>query len=590
MEGNSCECSKVVISVVDITDKINAQETSEANFSEKDIKIPTEGSEYRVLADDKRLLDRKDAVEHSVKSTPSDHNDEDVAITTNTTEEDPNKNSAPDGGWGWFVVLGSALIHILLGGFERSSGVLFLELKDRFGQSASATAWVSAIFSTSRFMMSPVASAMCHRFTIRFVVFIGSLLFALGVLVTGYAPNLTIVYILFGLLGGFGSSLVYVPSLIIVSQYFNKKRGLAIGLSSAGVGLGTLFIPPLFGILFDHYGFQGACLILSGIILNSVIAAFLFRPVVPVRSLISQTRKEQKNDNIHAEQELLLQTDKPEFDANSSKPELCCIKTMTPEKENDIPVIGRNSENVKSNKENLQNHRQKSKLAKSIQLGKTFIAIKNLEPHRKKPLVELSLLKNMTFLSLCIAISFFTMAFHITFVFLPPLIKDRGMTELDAAYIVSITGVMDGVGKVLAGFILDLNSIKKYRLLIYNGIMIVVGTVSLLIPSISTFTGFALLCAFYGIMIGAYISQKSIVIIDILGVDKMTSSLGLLLWFQGVGTLAGPPLSGFLRDVFGIYDGAFYLGGSGMIFGALILLAGNVWKLCRDARSKDIAT
>ncbi|KAL3871119.1 hypothetical protein ACJMK2_039138 [Sinanodonta woodiana] len=579
MEGNSCECSDVVIDVVDGPDTKSAQEASEAHFADKDVvTIPAEAREEGVPIDDKRLLDRKDETEHSVQSTPSGNNG----------GEDPS--SPPDGGWGWFVVLGSALIHILLGGFERSSGVLFLELRSRFGQSASATAWVSALFSTSRFMMGPVASAICQRFTIRFVVFVGSLLFALGVLLTGYAPNLTVVYIIFGLLGGFGSSLIYSPSLIIVSQYFNKKRGLAIGLSSAGFGLDTLFMPPLFGILFDRYGFQWTCLILSGISLTSVIAAFLFSPVVPVGSIKSQTRKEQNICNINAEQELFFQTDTTELHANSAKQEQTCITTMPAENENDIPVIGRNGENVKPNKANVLNIRQTLRMKKVIQIGKTFFAIKNLETHKKKPLLELSLLTNVTFLSLCIAMSLFTMAFHIAFVFLPPLIKDRGMTELDAAYIVTITGIMDVVGKILAGFILDLNSIKKYRLLIYNGIMIVVGTVSLLIPSVSTFTGFALLCAFYGLMLGAYISQKSIVIIDIPGVEKLTSSLGLLLWFQGAGTLVGPPISGFLKDVFGTYDGAFYLGGAGIIFGALILLAENVWKLCRDARSKDIAT
>ncbi|KAK3599250.1 hypothetical protein CHS0354_012860 [Potamilus streckersoni] len=588
MEGNNCECSNdvITVTVTDRTDKRNAKETSEANFSDKNVvTIPTEGSKDRILIEDKEPLERKD----SLKFTTSENNGGKVLTIANATEEDPNKPSPPDGGWGWFVVLGSALIHILLGGFERSSGVLFLELRDRFGQSASATAWVSAIFSTCRLMMGPLASAMCHRFTIRFVVFVGSLLFALGVLITGYAPSLTVVYILYGLLGGFGSSFIYAPSLIIVSQYFNKKRGLAVGLSAAGVGLGTFLLPPLFGVLFDHYGFQGACLILSGITLNAVIAAFLFRPV-PVRSSGSQARKEQKNGNSHAEQEHLLQTVQPEFCVNSAKPESCCIKPMTPENETDIPVIFRNGGNVKSNEGNLHSIRQKSRLAKTIQFAKTFIAINNLEPQKKKPFLELSLLKNVRFLSLCIAIALFTMAFNVAFVFLPPLIKERGMTELEAAYIVSIAGAMDAVGRILSGFILDLKNMKKYRLLIYNGIMFVVGTVSLLVPSISTFPGFALICAFYGLLIGAYVSQKSIIIIDILGVDKLTSSFGLLLWFQGVGTLIGPPISGFLKDFFGIYDGAFYLGGVGMLLGAAILLAGNVWKICSDTRSKNTET
>ncbi|XP_053381011.1 monocarboxylate transporter 7-like isoform X2 [Mercenaria mercenaria] len=60
---------------------------------------------------------------------------------------------APDGGWGWFIVVGSCLVHVIMGGFERSNGVMYLQLLSKYGHSATATSWVLSVFSTLRLAM-----------------------------------------------------------------------------------------------------------------------------------------------------------------------------------------------------------------------------------------------------------------------------------------------------------------------------------------------------------------------------------------------------------------------------------------------------
>ncbi len=50
-----------------------------------------------------------------------------------------------DGGWGWMVVLGSAINHIVFGVIVRAFGVIYIELLDRYKASATATAWIGAI-------------------------------------------------------------------------------------------------------------------------------------------------------------------------------------------------------------------------------------------------------------------------------------------------------------------------------------------------------------------------------------------------------------------------------------------------------------
>ena len=43
---------------------------------------------------------------------------------------------------------------------------------------------------------------------------------------------------------------------------------------------------------------------------------------------------------------------------------------------------------------------------------------------------------------------------------------------------------------------------------------------------------------------GVFVSLTSVVLVDLLGIERLTNSFGLLLLFQGVATIVGPPVAG----------------------------------------------
>lgn len=165
----------------------------------------------------------------------------------------------------------------------------------------------------------------------------------------------------------------------------------------------------------------------------------------------------------------------------------------------------------------------------------------------KKPLLDLSLFKNFAFSALCIQLFLFSLSLTSTFVFLPALAEENGVTPLEGAYLVSIMGILDGVARLTMSSVLDLKRVKPYRLIIYNAVMFAVAVVSSLMPSMKSFWQFAVVCGLYGILSGTYISQKSVVVVDILGVESLSSSFGLLLLFQGISGLVGPTVGGIYK-------------------------------------------
>jgi predicted MFS family arabinose efflux permease len=58
--------------------------------------------------------------------------------------------------------------------------------------------------------------------------------------------------------------MVYVPAIVAVGYYFDKKRTLAMGIAVCGSGLGTFILPPINRMLMNEYGWKGAFLILGG--------------------------------------------------------------------------------------------------------------------------------------------------------------------------------------------------------------------------------------------------------------------------------------------------------------------------------------
>ena len=69
-------------------------------------------------------------------STSSDASDE---------KRDPNVPVPIDGGWGWFVVLGSFLIHVIADGIVYSFGIFYIEFLHHFGSSKGDTSWVASL-------------------------------------------------------------------------------------------------------------------------------------------------------------------------------------------------------------------------------------------------------------------------------------------------------------------------------------------------------------------------------------------------------------------------------------------------------------
>lgn len=82
----------------------------------------------------------------------------------------------------------------------------------------------------------------------------------------------------------------------------------------------------------------------------------------------------------------------------------------------------------------------------------------------------------------------------------------------------------------------------------------------------------SLLSGSFGLFIAANYALTSIILVELISLERFTNAYGLLLLVQGIANLIGPPLAGFITDLTGDYNLAFYLAGFFIAISGLFMM------------------
>lgn len=82
----------------------------------------------------------------------------------------------------------------------------------------------------------PVVSALANKYGCRAVCIAGSLISAAAFVLSTFSTSVNMLMITYGILGGFGFGLIYLPAVVAVGYYFETKRSLATGIAVCGSG------------------------------------------------------------------------------------------------------------------------------------------------------------------------------------------------------------------------------------------------------------------------------------------------------------------------------------------------------------------
>ncbi|TMD48531.1 MAG: OFA family MFS transporter, partial [Chloroflexi bacterium] len=121
-----------------------------------------------------------------------------------------------------------------------------------------------------------------YRFGPRVIATAGGILYGIGVLLAAFVrPNLFLLYLTFGVIGGIGIGLGYIVALAMLIRWFPDRRGFITGLAVAGFGAGALITGPAAASLIKSVGLDNTFLYLGIVYLVIIVIVAQFFRTAP---------------------------------------------------------------------------------------------------------------------------------------------------------------------------------------------------------------------------------------------------------------------------------------------------------------------
>ena len=149
--------------------------------------------------------------------------------------------------YGWKIVCASALINFFSIGLPfYAFSVFYIHLQEEFNAGRFLISSTLSILIIAGGVFAPICGHLVDRYSIKNILSLGSLLFGLGLIALGFCQNYYQFLIVYGTILSLGITLFgNLSTAKLISFWFNKKNGSAIGYAALGISLSGVFIPPI---------------------------------------------------------------------------------------------------------------------------------------------------------------------------------------------------------------------------------------------------------------------------------------------------------------------------------------------------------
>lgn len=153
----------------------------------------------------------------------------------------------------WAFVAMGLLINLCLGAVYAFS-VFRKPLESLWGIGATASGLPYMIFLAAFALAMAFAGGIVERWGPRKTGILGGILVGLGWILSGFAPNIGILTLSYGIIAGAGVGIIYGCPVAVAAKWFPDKKGLAVGLTVMGFGLSALITAPIMNSLISTVG------------------------------------------------------------------------------------------------------------------------------------------------------------------------------------------------------------------------------------------------------------------------------------------------------------------------------------------------
>ncbi|KAM7381174.1 hypothetical protein PAMA_012152 [Pampus argenteus] len=430
--------------------------------------------------------------------------------------------TAPDGGWGWVVLVATIMVLALTLAFPSCVGIFYTDLQNEFHATNSETSWVPSIMTSALHAGGPFCSVLVEKLGCRATVMLGGVLSGLGMATGSFAQSITELYITAGIVTGLGFCFSFQPAVTILGHYFVRRRVFANAMSSTGTALGICILPFLGNYLHTELGWRGSFLVLGAVLLNCCVCGAVMRPLEAPKC-----------------------RGQPLMNHGPPAPE-------------------------------VENTGKKKGIVKTV--------LSCVAASLRKHMAFDQLFNNSRYCVFAIGITWMMLGFVVPLVYLVPYATANNMEQGQAALLLSILGIVNIMVRPPFGIMFNMPWFKGRHIYVLAAALLVNGLsngICCFGPDFSVLLTYVII---YGLSMSVVGSLMYTVLMDIVDMSRFLSALGLIAIMESVTLLIGPPLAGVLVDRTGQYFYVFFACSAVVASSAVFLMLSFCWLDKRDRK------
>ncbi|KAG7277017.1 hypothetical protein CRUP_001643 [Coryphaenoides rupestris] len=198
---------------------------------------------------------------------------------------------------------------------------------------------------------------------------------------------------------------------------------------------------------------------------------------------------------------------------------------------------------------------------------------------KKKKLLDFSVFRDRGFLIYTVAASVMVLGLFVPPVFVVSYAKKLEYADTKSALLLTILGFVDIFARPTCGLIAGLKWVRPRCVYLFSFAMIFNGVTDIVGSQATDYLGLVFFCIFFGISYGMVGALQFEVLMAIVGTEKFSSAIGLVLLMEAIAVLVGPPGAGLLLDATHNYMYVFLLAGCQVVVSAFIICLGNFFCL-----------
>jgi MFS family permease len=167
--------------------------------------------------------------------------------------------------YGWVIMAACFMVTTVASGTMMGFGVFITPMAEDMGWSHSALSFSYALSALVTGIGILIVGSFLHSHSVRLIFSLSTLVHCFGIYMTSMATTLEAFYFWYGLVASAGRSAFFLSTATLITRWFEKRRGLVMGLTMAGNGVGPFIFSPLITWMIFMWNWQTAYMVLSAL-------------------------------------------------------------------------------------------------------------------------------------------------------------------------------------------------------------------------------------------------------------------------------------------------------------------------------------